>query len=237
MGLKCILKFMGKVKPLLLLHGWTQSSEFWKDYISVYAKKFKVYAVDLRGHGRTSPITDDFTIQKTAEDLLAFLNQLNLKKVKAIGLSFGGLTLLELTSAHPKRIESMILVGVSQNYNGSENNEIGDTFSYENLPESFIGELRKIHHHGDGQIKALFDENLNYQIHLSDEDLKTIHSETLIIQGDRDEILGIDPAIKLHQNLSNSELWVVPNAGHLAITGPNREVFLLKSLQFLTQKE
>ena len=46
----------GEGEPLLLLHGWTQSSAFWKDYIPTYAQNFQVYVIDLRGHGRTSPI-------------------------------------------------------------------------------------------------------------------------------------------------------------------------------------
>lgn len=41
----------------------------------------------------------------------------------------------------------------------------------------------------------------------------------MIVQGDRDEILGIEPALALYRNLPNSELWIVPNAGHIPITG------------------
>ena len=232
-GIDMYFEVYGEGEPLLLLHGWTQSSAFWKDYIATYAQKFEVYAIDLRGHGKTSPIMGDFTIKKTAEDILAFLDHLNLKKVKGIGLSYGGLALLQLSSLHPQRIESMILIGVSQKYNGAENDEINNTFSYENLPKSFTDELRKIHYHGESQIKNLFDKNLNYQINLTDEEIKRIDSRTLVVQGDNDEILGIDPAIRLHRNLTNSELWVVPNAGHIAITGLNQKIFISRSLQFL----
>ena len=163
------------------------------------------------------------------------MNFLELEKVKAIGLSFGGLALLQFASLHPERIESMILIGVSQTY--KENNELEDSFSYENLPESFIDELRKLHYHGESQIRALFDNNLDYQIDLTNQEIDAITSKTLIVQGDRDEILGIEAAIKLYQNLPYSELWVVPNTGHIAITASNKQAFLVKSMQFLTSKE
>ena len=236
-GIDMYYEVYGQGEPLLLLHGWTQSSAFWKDYIAAYAKSFKVYAIDLRGHGKTSPIANDFTIKKTADDLLEFINHLGLEKVKAIGLSYGGLALLELTGSHAKKVESMILIGVSQKYNGAENAKMKETFSYENLPKSFIDELRKIHHHGDHQIRALFDENLNYQINLSDQKVKAITSKALLVQGDGDEVLGIDAAIKLDHNLPHSELWIVPNAGHLAITGSNKNGFITKSLQFLNSED
>ncbi len=236
-GIEMYFEVYGEGEPLLLLHGWTQSSSFWETYIPTYAQNFKVYAVDLRGHGRTSPITDDFTIKKTAEDIAGLLDYLNLEKVKAIGLSYGGLALLQLASVHPKKIESMVLIGVSQKYNGAENQEKGDAFAYENLPKSFIDDLRKIHYHGENQVKALFDQNLDYQINLSDQEIQGIGSNTLLVQGDRDEVLGIEPAIDLHRSLPNSELWIVPNAGHLAITASNIETFLAKSTAFLSSKE
>ena len=75
-GIDMYYEVYGEGEPLLLLHGWTQSSKFWADYIPIYAQQYKVYAIDLRGHGRTSPLTDDFTIQKTSEDILKFMYEL-----------------------------------------------------------------------------------------------------------------------------------------------------------------
>jgi 2-succinyl-6-hydroxy-2,4-cyclohexadiene-1-carboxylate synthase len=45
----------GKGQPLLLLHGWTQTSAFWKYFTSEFESEYEIYAVDLRGHGRSSP--------------------------------------------------------------------------------------------------------------------------------------------------------------------------------------
>ena len=232
-GIDMYYEVYGEGEPLLLLHGWTQSSNFWSEYIPTYAQHFKVYAIDLRGHGRTSQLTDDFSIKKSAKDIIELLDLLNIKKVNAIGLSFGGLTLLELASSNPDRLKTVILIGISHNYNGGENNEGSDAFSYENLPNSFVEELKKIHHHGEVQIEALFNPNLNYQIKLKDEELNSFNFRTLIVHGDRDEILGVAPAFVLHKNIPNSALWIVPNTGHLAITGSNQKNFLTTSLQFL----
>lgn len=232
-GIDLYYEVYGEGEPLLLLHGWTQSSSFWSKYVPTYSKHFKVYVIDLRGHGRTSQLTADFSINKSAKDILELMDYLQIKKVKAIGLSFGGLTLLELANANPERIQELILIGATHNYNGGGNNENENAFSYETLPRSFVEELKKIHHHGEAQIKALFNPNLDYQIRLKDEELNAFNFRTLIVHGDRDEILGIDPAIALHKNIPNSALWIVPNTGHIAITEPNLDAFLASSLQFL----
>jgi pimeloyl-ACP methyl ester carboxylesterase len=236
-GIDMYYEVYGEGEPLLLLHGWTQSSRFWFDYIPTYAKNFKVYAIDLRGHGRTSKLTSDFTIEKSSQDILALVDSLELNRIRAIGFSYGGLTLLELARSNPERMKSMIVIGTSHNFNGGENYQQNNTFSYNNLPPPFIQELKKIHHHGESQIKALFDPNLNYQIKIGSEELRSVNFRTLIVHGDRDEILGLEPAIALYKDLPHSELWVVPNTGHNAISGSNQSSFLKRSLQFLTMEK
>ena len=232
-GIDMYYEVYGEGEPLFLLHGWTQSLKFWSNLIPAYAKHFKVYAIDLRGHGRTSQLTPDFSIENVSKDVLALIDSLQLEKVNAIGFSFGGLALLEMVRSKPDRIASMIVIGVSSNYSGGDNNDGDNSFSYENLPPTFIEELKKLHPQGEGQIKALFDPNLNYQIKIGEEELKSASFRTLIVQGDRDEILGVAPAVVLFKMLPHSELWIVPNTGHDAISGPNQTNFLRKSLQFL----
>ncbi len=231
-GINLYYEVCGEGEPLFLLHGWTQSSRFWSDYLPTFAEHFKVYSIDLRGHGKTSPLTTDFSIQKSAEDILELLNQLKIEKTNAIGLSFGGLVLLELANSYPEKIQTMILIGAASNYDGSKVSS-EKTLSFKNLPKQYAEELKKTHYHGEDQINALFNPNLNYQISLTNEDLKAFKFSTLIINGDQDELLGIDPAFELHRNIPNSSLWIVPGTGHLAITGSNKKSFLINSLKFL----
>jgi len=236
-GIEMYYEVYGEGEPLLLLHGWTQSSSFWSDFIPTYAQHFKVYSVDLRGHGRTTPLSTDFSIKKSARDIEDLLDHLEIKKVNAIGLSFGGLTLLELARTNPNRIKSLILIGTSHNYIGGENKEDGTAFSYDSLPPAFVEELKKVHFRGEAQIRALFDPQLDYSIQLKDEELQKFQFRTLIVHGDHDEILGVAPAVALHKNIPNSDLWVLPNTGHLAILGSNRKKFLTTSLRFLTLED
>ncbi|MGL1889400.1 MAG: alpha/beta hydrolase [Reichenbachiella sp.] len=215
----------GEGEALILLHGWTQSSQFWKEYIEEYAKGYNVFAIDLRGHGKSSSLNSDFSIKRTANDILALMDYLGLDKVNAIGLSFGGLAILQLASLHPDRVKSMVLIGASHKYNGQDNKELSEQFKFKNLPLEYIDELKKIHFNGDDQIRGLFNPNLNYEINLTIENLKKIDIKTLIINGDKDELLGVKPAFELHENLPNSYLWIIPDMGHIAISNHNKIEF------------
>ncbi|WP_299533402.1 alpha/beta hydrolase [Ulvibacterium sp.] len=236
-GIELYYEQYGKGEPLLLLHGWTQSSQFWSEYISTYAQSYEVYVVDLRGHGKTTPLTKDFSIQKSANDIIALTDYLSLKGVKAIGLSYGGLVLLQIGGLLPDRLESVILIGASHNYSGGDNKALDNQFTFDDLPPSFVEQLRELHPQGDQQIRALFNPNLNYEIRLEEEDLMAMRTRTLVINGDRDEILGVDAALALHKNLPDSELWIIPNSGHIPIDGTNKSQFLDISIEFLNRKK
>lgn len=225
-GISLHYKKYGKGKPLLLLHGWTQTSGFWQPYMDQYADGYEVYALDLRGHGRSSPLTDDFTIQKAAQDVKELIWQLKLGHVKAMGLSFGGLILLEIANTDKSLIESMVLIGTSNTYNGKESQRGKPVFTFESMNQSFQLYLKQQHHHGENQIKALFNPNLDYQINIGEDDLKQIQSKVLIINGDSDEQMGIQGAIIMHQNIPDASLWIIPDTGHLAISEESKEEFM-----------
>lgn len=43
----------GSGKPLILLHGYFQSSRSWKPFISSFEEEYEVYLIDLPGHGKS----------------------------------------------------------------------------------------------------------------------------------------------------------------------------------------
>jgi pimeloyl-ACP methyl ester carboxylesterase len=223
----------GKGTPLLLLHGWTQTGAFWAPYVKHFQSEYEVYVIDLRGHGRSSPLRSDFSIQQAARDIEAFIEKLQLRSVKAIGLSYGGLVLLEVASSRKSLLEHMVVIGTSFRYNGKEAQKNKPAFSYESLDPAFKASLKEQHTHGESQIKALFDPKLDYQINLSEEQLKNLQTRVLLIQGDSDEIAGIQQAVDMHQLMPHSALWIVPHTGHLVLTEDNQEAFIRQTKTFL----
>jgi pimeloyl-ACP methyl ester carboxylesterase len=208
------------------LHGWTQTSDFWKPYIDQFAAQYKVYAIDLRGHGKSSPLNREFSIQEAAMDIAELIRALGLRQVNAVGFSFGGMVLLEMAHAHKDMIRSMAIIGASYQYDGALAQQDKPAFTYDNLDESFKSYLRVQHVHGEDQVRAMFDPNLNYRINISEAQLKSLQTRVLIINGDSDEIADIRQAANMKKLIPQSALWVVPNTGHLALNESNREEFL-----------
>jgi pimeloyl-ACP methyl ester carboxylesterase len=223
----------GKGDPLLLLHGWTQTSAFWAPYAAHLQSGFEVYALDLRGHGRSSPLTREFSIQQAARDVEEFIQTLQLERVQAIGLSYGGLVLLELAIANPNLIERMVVIGTGYRYSGREAQQGKPTFAYEHLDPAFAAYLQAHHAHGESQIKALFDPTLDYQINLTEAQLQSMQTAVLIVNGDGDEIADIRQAAEMRRLIPRSALWIMPNTGHLALTEDTQEAFLRQAGAFL----
>jgi len=227
----------GKGRPLLLLHGWTQTSSFWKPYLSQLKDKFELYAIDLRGHGSSSPLTADFSIQKAAGDVAELIRKLEIGPVSALGISYGGLILLEIAAAEPGLLDDLILVGTSYHYDGREAQKGKAPFAYDDLSPSFKSLLMLQHKHGETQIRELFNPGLNYRIALSKEQLSAIRSRTLIIHGEKDEIAEVKQAQEMASLIPASELWVVPQTGHLALTAANHVGFFKRVRQFLRKDQ
>jgi pimeloyl-ACP methyl ester carboxylesterase len=93
----------GEGEPLLWLHGALGSGADWKHIFREPPAGYRLIAPDLRGHGGSTNPSGAFTFRQCAQDVLALLRHLQLPRVKAIGLSGGGLTLLHLATAAPRR--------------------------------------------------------------------------------------------------------------------------------------
>ena len=66
--------------PLVLLHGNGENGEYFKNQIDYFAKKYRVIAVDTRGHGKSPRGNKPFRLETFADDLKSFLDENNLKR-------------------------------------------------------------------------------------------------------------------------------------------------------------
>jgi len=104
----------GSGPPLLLVHGLLGGLFCWRFNVPVLAERFTVYAVDLPGSGlsRASPETD-CSMQKQAERLLQFIDQLQIKDVNVAAVSYGGAVALFLAARDAqevrRRVRAMVL--------------------------------------------------------------------------------------------------------------------------------
>ncbi|MBA2680039.1 MAG: alpha/beta hydrolase [Ktedonobacteraceae bacterium] len=84
---------------VVLLHGITSSAQSWIRVGPALAGRYRVYALDQRGHGDSvKPEQGTYSLRHTADDAAAFIEALGLEKPIVIGHSWGGATAIVLAS-------------------------------------------------------------------------------------------------------------------------------------------
>lgn len=83
----------------ILLHGITSSARSWMRVGAALADRYRVYALDMRGHGDSvKPAPGPYSLYDTATDAAAFMQSLSLKNSILLGHSWGGATALILAT-------------------------------------------------------------------------------------------------------------------------------------------
>ena len=101
----------GSGQPVVLLHGLAEDLRSW-DAVAAHLGEFAVYAVDLRGHGRTTPGDGAGTLSQLSDDLEAFLRVVT-GPAAVVGYSLGGTIGLRAASAPGNLIGHLIVAATS----------------------------------------------------------------------------------------------------------------------------
>ena len=117
---------------LVLIHGWSCDSRYWKQQIPYFSKKYQVITIDLAGHGDSGLERNVYSLDGFAEDVKAVIEDINAPKVILIGHSLGGGVIAKAALLMPERVIGLIGVDTLQNIeNAMSNEEISEmTASY-----------------------------------------------------------------------------------------------------------
>lgn len=197
---KIYYEIYGKGEPLVLLHGNGGSiSDFYKQ-IPFLAKQYQVIAIDTRGQGRSTNLSDkDYTYQQFSEDLNQLMDHLNIDKFNLVGWSDGGNTGLIYAKTYPNRVKKLVTIGANLFPEGVEDSLLSDFKNQYNNPENT----------GDRRLLKL----MLTQPQLTVLDLKSIASPVLVIAGEKD-VIKEDHSKLIKNSIEKSEILIIPNAGH-----------------------
>ncbi|MGE7601475.1 alpha/beta fold hydrolase [Peribacillus sp. NPDC097675] len=95
---------------LLFIHGFCGSREYWQKVLPKLKEKYRVIAVDLRGHGASDSNAGSFSIEDLAEDVALFLEEQSIEKVYLFGHSLGGYITLAFAERYPDKLNGFSLV-------------------------------------------------------------------------------------------------------------------------------
>lgn len=98
--------------PLVLVHGFSGHRDDWIGVLPALARRRRVIAPDLRGHGDSEPGPGElgFSLDQLARDLTAFLDALEIDRIDLLGHSVGGFVALRFALARPERVRSLVFV-------------------------------------------------------------------------------------------------------------------------------
>jgi pimeloyl-ACP methyl ester carboxylesterase len=100
----------GQGDVLLLIHGMAGSSATWRAVLPQLAKKYRVVAPDLLGHGESDKPRGDYSLGAFAVWLRDFLDELGITRATVVGQSLGGGVAMQFVYQHPDYCERLVLI-------------------------------------------------------------------------------------------------------------------------------
>lgn len=224
--------------PIICLHGYPFDKTMWQEQLDFLNSLNRIIAYDIRGFGKSTDEESHLSIDMFSEDLIAFMDKLNIHKAIICGLSMGGFIALNALKRFPERFEASILCDTQCIADTSEVREK----RYEIIEEIKMNGVAKFN---EGFLKSVFHkDSLIHKFGLVEElsnvvfansqqiitmglialaersetctTLNSITIPTLIICGREDEVTPLDQSIFMNSAIKGSILHIIENAGHVS---------------------
>lgn len=168
----------GSGKPLVMIHGWSQSAAEFKKNISELSQYYRVIAIDLRGHGESDKPNHGYRISRFAKDVFELITYLDLKDVNILGWSMGCSVIWSYWELFgSERLSKMILVDEPGWLLRTDENDLG-LWTYDEL----VATCKNIVEDKATFTKQLIDGLLT--ITVSEEDTEFLIKENLKMPAD-----------------------------------------------------
>lgn len=193
-GIKLFYEVRGAGKPIILLHGNGLTHNIFNRLIKPLSGQFTVYAVDSRGHGKSSKV-NEFNYSDMAEDVIEFIDTFALRNVTLYGFSDGGIISLLVASKAPELIDKLIVSGANTSPDGTK--------------EGWLRLFRAIY----GLTKNNKYKMMLEQPNISNEQLAKITADTLVLAGQFD-LIREEHTRNIVSHIPNSTLTILKGESH-----------------------
>lgn len=108
----------GNKEPFILLHGNGEDGSYFENQIDYFSDKYRVIALDTRGHGKSPRGNAPFTIEQFSRDLYDFMTGLEISNAIILGFSDGANIAMKFAIKHSNMVKALILNGGNLNPKG-----------------------------------------------------------------------------------------------------------------------
>lgn len=210
----------GSGPVLVLLHGGAGNGDQFEHQVGEFEKHYKLIIPDMCAQGRTTDRPGPLTFHAMAEDVIALMDQLGIKRFDVMGWSDGGVTGIDIAIHHPGRIKHLVTFGAN--------------FSPDGLNPADVAwnDTATVAGFGDGMREGwmkLNPEPAHYEVALgkvlvlwktlpkfTPAELGSIRTRVLVCAGEND-LIRLDHTKALVKAIPNAKMWIVPAASHSAM--------------------
>src|SRR6195256_5295358 len=228
------VRISGQGLPLVFVHGFTTTSEFWREQAEEFSKAYRVIRINLPGHGTSpAPTARGYHLEDFVEDVAWVFRELSIEKAVLIGLSMGGIVAQKFALKHRQLVKALVLVdttshGIGPDATANAFLAVADKRGLEKA----VQDLSDISFSSSAS-PALLEWARQEVIQtpefvartavrsLNDADtrgsLSQIKVPTLVIAGEEDRITPPQESEILAKGISDSILSLIPGAGHFSM--------------------
>ena len=213
MDIELFYREKGSGEPLILLHGNGEDGSYFVHQIEHFQSRYRVIALDTRGHGQSPRGSAPFTIRQFVCDLYAFLRAHEIPPAVLLGFSDGANIAMQFALDHPGMVRALILNGGNLDPSGvRRSTQLPIELGYK-LAKHFAGRAE-----GAKKNAELLGLMVN-EPHLKPSDLARLSMPALVICGTKDMIR--EPHTRMiADSLPHASLKILPGDHFLANKHP-----------------
>lgn len=239
-GIKTNYLEAGAGDPVVLIHGsgpGVTAYANWRLVMPALAEEFRVLAPDMVGFGFSDRPEDvQFGVQTWADQVVGFLDSLDIDNAHLVGNSFGGSIALRVATQHPDRVGKLVLMGsMGVHFDITEGLDTvwGYEPSFENMRtvldyfaysrELVNDELAEVRFRASTQpgfqesFAAMFPAPRQRWVEAQtspEEEIAKLPHRTLVVHGREDKVIPVETSYKLASLIDNADLVVFGRCGH-----------------------
>lgn len=230
-------------KPYLtLFEGWGTAIWMWFKQLPYFSEHYRVLIFDNRGVGRSTKPDESYTMEMFVEDANTLMKELGIQKTHVLGFSMGGFIAQQFVKTYPDKVQGLVLASTS--FGGIRSKAVQptaenlskmfaiptETISKEQsiamrrstafseyflksnkhlfrLMDTWMEEFPQPEYARNRQAEATYDFD-------SESFLNEIKSPTLVIAGEKDQIVPSQNATNLFETIPNAKLVLIKDAPH-----------------------
>lgn len=236
-------------RPVVLIHGWASSVDWWYRLTPLLAGHYHVIRFDLLGHGGSEKPKDGYSMEEQADRIAAAMKRLRIRKALVAGHSTGGEVAIALAARHPELVRRLVVLDTETDEDqvdvdaatkasvtpfigelawrliteGQIRDGLKQAFSSDDykVPQEFVDDFQDLTFTA---YKKTFDESADYvdDGHLQ-RDFKRSRAPALILFGTKDRL--VDPkAAREYPKIRPAQVEYVKGAGHAVMVETPAEV-------------